>query len=130
MDQKKVIARVLSRDEKDPAYKTVVNFCGGCLKGKCFHPNDGLLVWRHLKDYRDKDIYEKKVLIVQASCLGVCVGGPILQVLDLSGQNTPIEYRLSAGSVEEANQIIDRIMEEHVLGGVPVQEFLDNWPKE
>lgn len=107
-------------------YKKLALFCGGCNKGQCFYPDYGEQVWNHLKEYRrDKEYADTS--FVKTTCLRVCMNGPILQVLDLSGKNSPIEYRLHAENVEEAKQKIDRIMEEHVLGGVPVQEFLDNW---
>ena len=53
------------------------------------------------------------VQIVRTSCLGRCQFGPVMLV-------EPGHFMYSSLSKEK----IDRIVEEHILGGSPVEEFL------
>lgn len=88
--------------------------CAGSDKSKCCSQEDGLASWDYLKK-RIKAIHlEDQVHIwrTKANCLRVCCQGPIVVIYPEG-----IWYHSCNPSV------LDRILQEHILGGRIVQEF-------
>jgi len=82
-----------------------------CIGPDCCQPERGLVAWEHLKARcRELDI---PVLRTKAACFRICTGGPWLLIYPdgaYYGGITPDR--------------IDRILEEHVVGGHPVTAWL------
>lgn len=82
-----------------------------CIGPDCCSSAEGEIVWEFLKSrVRESSI---PVMRTKAACFRVCTGGPILVVY-------PDGIWYSQVSVEKLGRIID----EHVLGGAPVSEWI------
>lgn len=83
-----------------------------CTGGKCSPQEEGLAVWEHLKTALNERDPGKTVFRTKADCLRICKMGTIALVYP---EGTWY------GNVTLSN--IDRIIDEHLLGGVPVDEL-------
>ena len=112
-DTPELSADMISRKQKFNigAIRRHILFCGG---PKCCTAEQGEAVWTHLKsrlagrDSVEASLYRTKVL-----CLRVCREGPIAVVYPEGTW-----YRLVS------KEVCDRIVEEHLFGGVPVKEYI------
>lgn len=82
-----------------------------CIGPDCCAPEVGEAVWAHIKQrVREAGL---PVMRTMAACLRVCHGGPWLVVYPEG-----VWY----GAVDAAR--FDRILREHLVGGVPVAEWI------
>lgn len=91
--------------------------CADQTKAKCCSHELGLLVWEYLKQRLDELGLSKQggVFRTKANCLRVCVQGPIAVVYPEG-----IWYH----SVDIP--VMERIINEHLLRGMPVREYVIN----
>ncbi|MBC7881459.1 MAG: ferredoxin [Anaerolineae bacterium] len=94
-------------------YRWHLFLCADQTKPLCCDKAESIVAWDYLKR-RVKDLETvASVFRTKANCLRVCQQGPILLVY-------PGGYWYRNANPE----VIERVLQEHLLGGKPVEEFL------
>ncbi len=114
-EQRRLLARAARRARKAglPPEKTILLCCDP--RGKCASRRETREAWKYLKRrLKELGLSERgRVLRMKAACFDICIAGPIIVIYP-----DGVWYGLC-----DAN-VLERILQEHVLGGQVVSDYV------